>query len=363
MKMFNYHKRDEDGFNFIVDEAVAFAAAQMKNETLENKSERLKNLNEAVAKYCVSKTKFESRFEAEGASILRDPRVNKNSDVQENFNAVIAEIINPILPMVANEDFVRFFADVRQVGWGETARFIIKSNELYKVSEIAEGVQRGTMQIIHDDELTVNASPVEIVTETDWYQIAALEYDFGDFGLRAARSFEQYIFLKVIAALNAAITVNGATYTANGFNNANWSTVAQKTAAANGGSAVWAIGSLGALNKIVPPTAGLQYGLGERMAKEGYLENYMGARLICLNPAFATPYGVNTNGDLAFADDEVYFIGVGAYKPLGLVFEGDSVVVEKDAMKTPDKTYRIKIGMRIGIGAVLGSKFGVLTLN
>lgn len=361
LKMYSYNKKGED-FNSIVDEVVAFAAAQMQNKTIENKDERLANLNDAIIKYCVTGTRYEELYEAKGAECFKDPRVQKNADVLENFNAIIAEIINPILPMVSNEDFIRFFADVRQIGWGDTARFIVKSNELYKVNDVAEGVLRGTMQIIHDNELVINTKNVEIVTEVDFYQVASLNFDFGDFGLKAARSFEQYIFLKVVAALATATGVNGAVFSASGFSKANWSTIAQKVSAANGGSPVWAIGSLGALNNIVPAETGLQMGLGQRLADEGFLEKFMGVRLVCLDPAFATPYGVNTNGDLAFADDEIYFIAVGAYKPIGIVYEGDTLVVERDYTHTPDKTYRIKIGMRVGVGAVLGSKFGLLEL-
>ena len=361
LKMFNYRKKDDD-FNALIDEGVAFAAAQKENKTLENRKERLAALNEGIVKYCVTGTRYESLYEAKGAEILKDPRVQKNAEFLENFNAVIAEIINPILPMVSNEDFIRFFADVKQIGWGDTARYIIKSNELYKVNEIAEGVTRGTMQIIHDDEVVINTKNIEIVTEVDFYQVASLAFDFGDFGLRAARSFEQYIFLKIVAALGSATTVNGAVYSASGFSKGNWSKIAQKVSAANGGAVVWAIGSLGALNNIVPAETGLQMGLGQRLADEGYLEKFMGVRLVCLDPAFATPYGVNTDGDLAFADDEIYFIAVNAYKPIGIVYEGDTLVVERDFTHTPDKTYRIKIGMRVGVGAILGSKFGLLNL-
>ena len=361
LRMFNYNKKDSD-FNAIVDEAVFFAAQQMQGKEIENRDERLATLNESIVKYCVSGTRYEGLYAEKGASIMKDPRVQKNNDVLENFNAIIAEIINPILPMVSNEDFVRFFADVRQIGWGDTARFIVKSNELYKVNEVAEGVLRGTMQIIHDNEMTINTKNVEIVTEVDFYQVAALSFDFGDFGLRAARSFEQYIFLKVIAALASATSVNGAVYSADGFTKANWTSIAQKVSAANGGSPVWAIGSLGALSSVVPSETGLQMGLGQRLADEGFLEKFIGVRMVCLDPAFATPYGVNTNGALAFADDEIYFIAVGAYKPVGIVYEGDTLVVERDYNHTPDKTYRIKIGMRVGVGAILGSKFGLLNL-
>ena len=361
LKMYSYNKRDAE-FNDLIDEAVFFAAQQLQGKTVENKEERLAELNKGIVKYCVKDTRYEALFAEKGAEIMKDPRVQKSNDVLENFNAVIAEIINPILPMVSNEDFIRFFADIRQIGWGDTARFIVKSNELYKVNEVAEGVLRGTMQIIHDNEITINTKNVEIVTEVDFYQVASLNFDFGDFGLRAARSFEQYIFLKVVAALASATTVNGAVYSASGFTKANWSTIAQKVSAANGNSPVWAIGSLGALNNVVPAETGLQMGLGQRLADEGYLEKFMGTRLVCLDPAFATPWGVNTNGDLAFNDDEIFFIAVGAYRPIGIVYEGDTLVVERDYTHTPDKTYRIKIGMRVGVGAILGSKFGLLNL-
>ena len=364
LKMFNYRKREDDaGFNYIVDEVVAFAAAQKEGREIENRTERMKNVCEAVVKCSLTGTRFEALYEKEGAAAFKNPYVMKNSDVQENFNAIIAEIINPVLPMVSCEDFIRFFAEVHQVGWGDTARFIVHSNELFMVNEIAEGVTRGTMQVIHNDEVTVNTKNIEIVTETDWYQIAALEYDFGDFALRAARSFENYIFLGVIKALTAATGVAGAAYTAAGFTKQNWATIAQKTSAANGGSAVWAIGTLAALNNIVPPEAGLQYGLGQKIADQGYLDRFFGTRLVCLDPAFEMPYGVNVNGDLAFSDNEIYFIGMNAYKPIHIVYEGNTVVVERDATHTPDKTYRIKIGMRMGISAVLGSKFGCLTLG
>ena len=363
LKMFNYRKRDDEIFNNIVEEVALFAAAQKQGKVLENAESRMRNLDESVIKYSMSGTRVEYLYEQKGAEAFKDPRVMANKDVRENFNAILAEMVNPVLPMLSSEDFIRFFADVRQIGWGDTARFIVKSNETFKVNELAEGVQRGTMQIIHNNEITVNTTPATISTEVDWYQIAALDYDFGDFALRAARSFEQYIFLKVVAALAGAVGVPGAAYPAAGFTKSNWATIAQKTSAANGGSPVWAIGTLTALNNIVPPEAGLQYGLGEKIAEKGYLDNFFGVRLVCLDQVFASPYGVNTNGNLAFSDDEIYFIAVGAYKPVCLVYEGDSLIVQDDATQTVDKTYRITMTMRIGVGAILGSKFGVLTLG
>lgn len=361
MKMFSYTK-GTDEFNDLIEEVVAFAAADLEGKALTDREARVKELNAGIIKYCAADTRVQSIFEAKGLDAVKDPRFTRNTDFQENFNAVIAQIVNPILPMVANKDFVRFLANVHQVGYGDTARFIVKSNELYKVNEIASGINRGILQPIHNNEVTVNASPIEIATEIDWHQVAAGAFDFGDFGLRAARSFEQYIFLKVIAALTAGVSNLGPAYSATGFTNANWSTLAQRVSAANGNSDVFAIGTLTALNSIVPSQAGLQYGLGQKIVEQGYLDRYLGTRLVVLDQVFG--YGeANTNGAFALADDLIYFLPVAGNAPVHIVYEGDSVVVDREPTHTSDLTYRVRIQERVGVAAVVGSKFACLDLE
>lgn len=361
MTMFSY-TRGTENFNAIVEESMLFADAYLNNKSIEDKETRLYNLNYKVAQYCVEDTRAQKIFEDKGLEALRDPHVTKNKDFLDNFDAVIAQIINPILPMVSNFDMVRFLADVRQIGYGDTARFIVRSNELYKVNEIAEGVNRGVLQPIHDDEVTVNPRPIEIAAEIDWYQMAAGVMDFGDWGLRVARSFEHYIFLKVVGALTSGITKLGTAYSATGFSNQNWTNLAQRVSAANGNSDVFAIGSLAALGNAVPTQAGLQYGLGEKIAEQGFLDRYLGTRLIVLDQAlkFNT---VNTTAEFALPNDMIYFLPVYGDKPVKLVYEGDNILVEREYTHTPDKTYRVRIQERVGVAAVVGSKIAALKLS
>lgn len=276
MTMFNYNRR-EDEFNDLVDEAVFFAAAQLNNEAVANKEERIKNHNVALMKYITNGTRMEAAFADKGLDLAKDPRFFKNTEVLENFNVVVAEVINSVLPMVSSQDFANYLAEVRQIGWGDTARFIVKSNELYKVNEIAEGVNRGVLQPLFNNEVTVDTRKTEVAASIDWYQVAAGVMDLGDFGLRYARSFEGYLFLKIVAAMTSATSQLGGAYSAGGFSNANWTTLVQRVSAANGGAPVYAIGTLAALNQVYPAAVGLQYGLGEEMAKTGYLDKYLGA--------------------------------------------------------------------------------------
>ena len=360
MTMFSYTHGTEN-FNAIVDETVLFADAYLNNKAIENKETRLYNLNYNIAQYCAEGTRVQKIFEAKGLEALNDPHVVRDRDFTANFDAILAQIINPILPMVSNFDMVRFLADVRQIGYGDTARFIIRSNELYKVNEIAECVNRGVLQPIHNDEVTVNPRPIEIAAEIEWYHMAAGVMDFGDWGLRVARSFEHYIFLKVVGALTSGITKLGAAYSATGFSNQNWTNLAQRVSAANGNSEVFAIGSLAALGNAIPTQAGLQYGLGEKIAEQGFLDKYLGTRLIVLDQAlkFNT---VNTTAEFALPNDMIYFLPVYGDKPVKLVYEGDNILVERDAHQTPDKTYRVRIQERVGVAAIVGSKIAALKL-
>ena len=360
MEMFSY-TRGTAAFNDIIDETLSFASAYLDNKVVENKDERLKTLNLNLGMYCAEDTKVAKYFEEKGLEAFKDPHVTKNRDFLDNFDAVIAQVINPILPMVANFDMIRFLADVRQIGYGDTARFIIRSNELYKVNEIAEGVNRGVLQPIHNDEVTVNPRPIEIAAEIEWYHMAAGVMDFGDWGLRVARSFEHYIFLKVVGALTSGITKLGAAYSATGFSNQNWTNLAQRVSAANGNSEVFAIGSLAALGNAIPTQAGLQYGLGEKIAEQGFLDKYLGTRLIVLDQAlkFNT---VNTTAEFALPNDMIYFLPVYGDKPVKLVYEVDNILVERDAHQTPDKTYRVRIQERVGVAAIVGSKIAALKL-
>ena len=364
MEMFNFNSQDKT-FDAIVTSIVDSAKTRFEAQT-EPSKEELRLQNEAIVKYALEGTRFEAKFEQEGLACMKNPQITKNETVRSNFEAVVAEVVNAIAPSVTSADYSRFLAEVRQVGWGDTARFIIRSNELFKVNEIAEGVNRGVLQPIFDNEVTVNPSPIEIATAIDWYAVAAGVFDWGDFGLRAGRSFEAYIFLKVIAAMTSVTgDMIGAGYIANGYTPANWTNLVQKVSAANGGAPVYAIGSLGALTKVNTTGAnglGLQYFVGEDYLSKGYIDKFLGARMIPVDPALV-PTTINSTADLAVPDNKIYLVAADAYRPVKIVFEGNSMTVERIPEETTDKRYGIRIQMRVGVSAIVGSKFGRIDLN
>lgn len=301
-------------------------------------------------------------FKADSFADFQNRQLRTDTTFVSRFNAVLAQMINPTTPDIVAESFMGL-ADIDYVDEGDTARYTVDSNETFYVKEIAEGVQTGAMQRLYKNEFTLNPEPKQIRIELPWRDVVTGRFDIGAWLYKVGVSFSGYISAKVISAMTTALTKIPAAYKASGaFTKTNYTRIAQKVKAANGGKMVQVWGSLVALGKVLPDAAnqGLYYGLGERLAKVGYLADYVGLPLIEMEQVLK-PGTVNTTADTLVPDDVLYFVPVDSYNPIKIAFEGDSVTVEKEATKSSDKYLGIAITMRFGVAAVIGSIFGAYT--
>lgn len=359
-KYFNYRRSNDEAFNSLVDATLELARAKYEGKQVSDYSEKNAMLIESMGRKMVEGTRYEADFESEGMKVFERPMVRNNSLVRENFNAVIAQITNAIVPEVVNDTFSRFLSEVHQVGFGETARFIIESNDLFKVNAKAEGVRKGVDQPVFDDEITLNARPCTIDAAIDWYPMIAKILDFGSFALRIAKSFSAYIFLKAIKGMTVATSEFGAAYSTNGVTPQLWGTLRERVSAANGGANVIAVGTAVALSSV-SLQGNFQVEIGEEMNKVGYLDQYLGVPLVAVNNVLV-PGTTNTTATLALDDKKIYMIPVAGTRPVKILFEGDEVSVAFNPDETSDKRYGISIEMRIGVSAIVSSKYGTINL-
>ena len=358
-KYFQYTQSDE-AFNSLVDNNLDLARQAFSGNKAADYADKNRELLEAMGQRMAEGTRFEAKFEAEGLSMFKNPTVNRNSDIRENFNLVIAQVINAIVPEVVNESFEAYLAEIKQIGYGDTAVFQIESNDLFKVNAKAEGVRKGVDQPMFDDEVTVMASPLTIDTSIDWYPFAAGIFDMGNFAVKIARSYEAYIFIKVVNGMLAAEAEFGPAYTTNGITPALWGTLKQRVSAANGGMSVVAIGTEVALSNV-SLGGNYQVQIGEEMNKVGYLDQYLSTPLIALKNVLL-PGTTNGAATLALKDNKIYMIPVGGTKPVKIVFEGNEVSVSFNPDETSDRRYGISVELRVGVAAVCGSKYGTINL-
>ncbi len=360
-KYFAYNRQTGDeAFNTLVDCTLELARASYEGKKAADYEEKNKELLIAMGKQAVRGTPYEATYEAESLAAFNRSMVRNNQNVRDNFNAVISQVVTAIVPEVVNDEFERFIAEIHQVGYGDTARFILESNELFKVNSKAEGVRKGVDQPMYDNEYTVHAHPVEISTHIDWYPFASGVFDMGNFALKIARSFEAYIFLKAIKGMATASSTFGAAYAANGVTPQLWGTLKQRVRAANGGMNVIAIGTEVALSNV-SLGGNFQVQIGEEMNKVGYLDQYLSTPIVALKNVLI-PGTTNTTADLALADNKIYMIPVAGDRPVKIVFEGNEVAVTYNPAETSDTRMGITVTMRVGVAAICGSKYGTITL-
>lgn len=358
-KLFAYNRQDE-AFNTIVDCALDLARSTYEGKKAADYEEKNRDLLIAMGKYAVTNTPHEAVFETESISAFNRSMVRNNQAVRDNFNAVLSQIITAIVPEVVNDEFERYVAEIHQVGYGDTARFKIESNDLFKVNAKAEGVRKGVDQPMYDNEFVVNPHPYEISTHIDWYPFASGIFDMGNFALKIARSFEAWIFIKIVKGMAVASAGFGSAYAINGITPTQWGTLKQRVQAANGGMKCIAIGTEVALSNV-SLAGNFQVQIGEEMNKVGYLDQYLSTPLIALNNVLV-PGTVNGSADLVLPDDVIYFVPVAGDRPVKIVFEGNEVAVTYEPKETSDVRMGITVTMRIGIGAVLGRKYGRVDL-
>ena len=338
---------------------------QAKSKNFVENDEYKKNnklFSESLIKYCLE----QNGVEYTGLDMLKNPMVTGKTSFKETFDTVLAQVITPVMPKLTSEKYNTLY-DVKQVGFGDNAMYTVDSNELFIVSETAEGIARGGIQTLYNTEYTVRASKKSISVGIDWYHVASGVMDWGKWGVKIAKSFEAYISAAVVKALTSVVKSDEAMakhgiggYVANGISDENWMNLKTIVSLANGGAPVYALGTDVALSEVLPEASnGFRFGSDDPYVATGYLPLYKNVPLFEIDNALI-PNTINGKPQTLVEDDIIYMLAVGSHRPVKVVFEGNTVTVAEDARNTKDHTYALTIDMRIGIDVIVGSKLGVI---
>ena len=349
----------------VVNGALELASAKYSTEKYDvaEYEDKKQKLNLAFAARLVDgDKKAMAEFAKDGLAAFRNPMVYNAPIVHRNFNVILSETVTSVIPTVVSDSYSRYLAEVHNGGWGDTGRFVIQSNDLFRVNAKAEGIRAGVEQPMYNNEFTLNAKDYEISTGIGWYELASGVFDIGNYALKIARSFEAHIFLKIVAAMVSASSQFGAAYNTNGITPTLWGTLRDRVSAANGGMSVIAIGTRVALSNVTL-TGNFQVQIGEEMNKVGYLDQYLSVPLIALENVLI-PGTVNGDAQLALSDKLIYFVPVaGSNRPVKVFMEGSMVSIEEDTTQTADRMYDFFVDLRYEVSAIIGYKYGTITLQ
>ena len=300
-----------------------------------------------------------------------------NTQFFKVLQGIYEEIINPILPAVYSEA-VSVFADVVEVGFGETYALSIESNDIPVFQDSSWGASRSVPRNrFYSKDYTLTPSPKTCQINAKWTQLIGNGMDFGKFFANITAG----LYAKTMGMWNAALTAaasdtslvpSGLTYV---FNSSNWVTLANKLAALGNTnvSNLVAYGNLVGLSKVLPTEAtgstntamdaALATLLGADYIKSGYLGEYMGVRLMPLTDAVVAG---TQNGNVSTVLDasKIWMMAANGRKPMTIAMNSDTpITIEFDPTKTADFEIGINMTIALDTACIFSSKVGLVTIS
>lgn len=292
------------------------------------------------------------------------------------LQGIFQEIVTPILPAVYSEA-VGVFADVVEVGFGETYAISIGSNDIPVFQDSAWGASRSVPRNrFYSKDYTLNPQPKSCWITAKWIQLIGNGMDFGRFFANLTAGMYAKTMGMWNAAMTAAIANTSLVPTAltQTFSDINWITLANKLAAVNNTtiSNIIAYGNAVALAKVLPTDttgstnvdmdAAIATLLGADYMRAGYIGEFLSVRLMPLMDAII-PGTQNTTVDTILDPTTIYLMAGNGRKPMTIAYNSNTpITIEMDPTKTGD--FEIGINMTIALDSVatFASKVGVITI-
>lgn len=299
-----------------------------------------------------------------------------NSTFLKVLMGIYQEVLTPILPRVYSEA-VGVFADVVEVGFGETYELTISSNDIPVFQDSAWGASRSVPRNrFYDKQYTLNPQPRTAQINAKWTQLVGNNVDFGRFFANLSAGMYAKTMGLWSAAMSAAIqdTSLVPTSLAVTFDTQNWVKLANKLSAVNDTpiSNILAYGSYPALAQVLPADvtgstnvnmdAAIATLLGADYARSGYLGEYMAVRLMPLVDA-VVPGTQNTTVDTILPDDTIFMMAGNGRKPLTIGYNSATpITLEVDPSKAGDMEMAINVTIAVDSVAVFADHIGVITI-
>lgn len=289
---------------------------------------------------------------------------------------IYTEVINPILPRVFSEA-VGVFADVYEVGFGETYQISIGSNDIPVFQDDAHGAYRSKPRNqFYQKDVVLNPQPKTCLIAAKWIQLVGNNVDFGKFFANLAAG----MYAKTMGMWNSAMTAAVADTSlvpsnlSVTFSTQNWVKLANRLSAVNNTpiSDTIAWGSYPALAQVLPSDvtgstnvnmdAAIATLLGADYARAGYLGEFMAVRLMPLVDVII-PGTQNTTVTTMLPDDKIYMVSGSGRRPMAIGMNGsDPLELSINPYESGDMSIGMSLTYNIDVVAVFESHVGVISI-
>lgn len=255
------------------------------------------------------------------------------------------------------DEYFNTLVDFRNVADGDSPLFVVDDNELFIVSDVAngtQGIRRQRLDNSSEARIPTTMKLVRVYEELN--RVLAGRIDFNTMIDRVGTSFRQKLLNDIYTLWNGATAtqLGGATFfpTAGTYSEDALLDVVAHVEAAAGGKPATIVGTKKALMYLKDSMT--SDNAKDDLYNMGYVGHFYGT------PCVATPQR-HVPGTTDFAlNDKSLTIVAGDDKPIKVVYEGDPIIVTGDATANADLTQEYLYGCKYGAGIVLaGNNTGI----
>ena len=270
--------------------------------------------------------------------------------------AVVNAMVDMVLADVVADAYGRF-AEVRNIGFGDSAVFDIKSSDLFTVSKNGNSRRHITAQREFTGQQALIPVNRSITVQTDLYRILCGKEDMASYAMKVATSFEAEIAKDIYSALSASYSSLTANFKEAAFSTLAWQKLRNRVSAANGGARTWVYGTDIALSGVLPQNDYLKMQLGSDYNSIGFLPVFMNTGLISLPQKIDW---TSEDYDFAIADDELFFVASNSQSIVKVVLEGETLSVQDQMLANSNLTIDTTLHKRWICGIVTNSRYGIM---
>lgn len=327
--------------NDIVKIAVDSYKGKIENYSTEKTQEALRNMLVQVNN---GSTKVDYRA-------IRDGKCN-------GLFSLLEEILGATVHDYLSDDvFYNTLVDVRNVEEGDSLTFVAQDSTLFYVADVANGTQGIKRQrLAGATEVTIPTTMKMVRIYEELNRVLSGRIDFNEMIDRVALSFNNKLVEDIYSLWVDATSddLGGSIYfpVAGSYDEDTLLDLIAHVEAAAGGQTATIIGTKKALRNL--ESSILADSAKEDLYNNGYYGKFYGS------PVIAIPQRYKTNTTDFILDDNVLTIIAGDDKPVKLVYEGDPLVITRDASLNADLTQEYVYGEKYGLGLVLaGGNAGI----
>jgi len=301
-----------------------------------------------VQKYSVGESQAALRnalVEMNGGSSVLDYRKVRRGECAQMFDLIEQILDKTVVEGLQDSDFFNQFVDFRNVAAGDQNVFTVRDSNLFTVAEIADGTQDIRRQRLGGEtQVAIPTSVKAVRIYEELSRILSGRVDFNEMIGLVAESFQKKILddIYTVWANLSDDAMGGSLYNV-GYNNAgaySESTLLDLIAhveAAAGGKTATIVGTKSALRN-------LQESIQADSAREelhgmGYYGKFFGS------PCLALPQRHQVGTTNFVFDDNVLNIVAGDDKFIKFVYEGDPLIISRDASENMDLTQELEYAL------------------